>query len=481
MSEMPSSSPRETHGSLTSVMRAAVTAPAQKVLRLGLVHRGKVIDERVLRGDEPFTIGPTEGATFVVLAPGLPSRFRLFERVGDRNYLRLTSGMSARISDGAAREGVTEIRAATSPGAEIRVLALGPDARGKVIVGEHAILFQMVVPAPSLGKAQLPSSVKSSAIDVDWRTSVIAAFSFLVHFGAVGTIYSDWMDPVVDEEVSTAQLLESVKQLPAPPAVEHPIEDATSNRSAPAATVAAQQGAPSRGALAGPGRGAASGPSSGGRRAIGDADAREMMDQMGKLDLGVLAVLNGRGPGTDVVLGSGNLPLGMLEKAAGSPFGTPSGGTNGLDLGRDSGAPIGPGKIGRGPIPGDPTSVAPMTAGSTVAVRPPVGGSAGVGGPTVTGGDVPGAGATVAGMTPGFRKCFVTGLNKEDPTMHGTVRITAKIGPNGEVLSASASGSGNVSATVIGCMRSRVASAQFSAPSGGGATLLIPVTVIPQP
>ena len=41
--------------------------------------------------------------------------------------------------------------------------------------------------------------------------TIIAAFSFLFHFGMVGAIYSDWMDPVVDDELDIAGLIDSVK------------------------------------------------------------------------------------------------------------------------------------------------------------------------------------------------------------------------------------------------------------------------------
>jgi hypothetical protein len=84
----------------------------------------------------------------------------------------------------------------------------------------------------------------------------------------------------------------------------------------------------------------------------------------------------------------------------------------------------------------------------------------------------------VAGMQAGFRRCYNRGLS-EDPNMKGTVRITARIGPNGEVLSASPSGSG-LSGTVMSCVAQRVSSAQFAAPEGGGATIVIPVTFVSQ-
>jgi outer membrane biosynthesis protein TonB len=64
--------------------------------------------------------------------------------------------------------------------------------------------------------------------------------------------------------------------------------------------------------------------------------------------------------------------------------------------------------------------------------------------------------------------------------MKGSVRVTAKIGPNGEVLSATPSGGGGLSGTVISCVVARVQSAQFSPPEGGGATVVIPVTFVSQ-
>jgi hypothetical protein len=49
---------------------------------------------------------------------------------------------------------------------------------------------------------------------------MIAAFSFLLHFLGIGSLYSDWLDPIVNEEASLASLVDSVKNLPPPPPVE---------------------------------------------------------------------------------------------------------------------------------------------------------------------------------------------------------------------------------------------------------------------
>ncbi len=487
MSEMPSLSPTRSRGALTSVMRAAAAPAGEKVLRVGLVHRGKVIDERVLAGHEHVTIGPNERATFVLQAPGIPSSFRIFEREGDHYRLQITPQMGGRVADGAAVVDLAALRL-QAPVVDLgggvgaaHAIRLGPDARGKVTVGDFTLLFQFVVPAPALGKPQLPTSAKSSIGDIDWRTSVIAAFSFLVHFGAVGSIYSDWMDPVVDDEVETAQILESVRQLPAPPPIERPKDDSVSAKPVTAASAVARSEASTGGARTPRSGGGGGSATSAGGSSISDARVRQLSAQMASLELQVLTGLSGNGPATASVLGlSGDLPLGMLDSVAASPLGSRPGTVAGLDLGGRVGAPLRPGAITRGPLPGDPAPVVSMGPGSAASVRPPPGGAVAVPGPTVIGGEVPNAPGTVAGMGAGFRRCYYNGLNREDPTMRGTVRITAKIGPNGEVLSASATGGGTLSATVIGCMRARVASAQFSAPTGGGATLIIPITVIPQ-
>lgn len=102
-------------------------------------------------------------------------------------------------------------------------------------------------------------------------------------------------------------------------------------------------------------------------------------------------------------------------------------------------------------------------------------GNVAVGGASVSAGSVSNAGAVVAGMAAGFRRCYNRGL-QEDPAMKGSMKVTAGIGPNGEVLSAVASGGDTLSATVKSCVSARVSAAQFAPPDGGGATITIPVT-----
>lgn len=311
--------------------------------------------------------------------------------------------------------------------------------------------------------------VRAPRREVDWNTTIIAAGSFLLHFGAFSSIYSDWTDPIVDDGLTIARLVETARELPTAPEIEtqkeeEPEHSKPSPSEKPGATAtlpAKTSGERGSGGISG-------------KRPAPDS-AAGIADEMAKLDAEMLATLNSNGPATDRVLREGVLPLKDLadveNRAAsyrpGISFGpsttrVPGESTGTLaDLGRPGG--------------GDP----PIGSGSARAVRPPPSsGRIGVGDPAS--GDVPGASGVIAGLQGAFRRCYMAGL-RDDPEMKGSVRITVKIGPNGEVMSASPTPSGTVSAKVASCMAGKIAGAQFARPTGGGtATLLVPISVIPQ-
>lgn len=471
-------------GQMTAVMRAMPQATGPKVLRIGLVQGGKVIEERVIKQRTHVTIGPSEKSMFVIPSKGIPPSFKLFEISGGEYFLNFLDGMTGRvalktgISDLAALRGQAK-RVATPSGAHAYQVPLSEDSRGKIVVGESTFLFQFVAPPPVQPKPQLPVSVRAGIVqEIDWTTTIIAAFSFLFHFGAVGSIYSDWMDPVVDDEVDVAQLLETVKQLPPPPPVEQPQE--VSDQPTTATTATAEAPKPSSGG--GGGKGAAGGPGKGGGGGtMSDARATAIANELAQLDMQMIGALNSGGSATQGVLGSGDVPMGLLDNAAASGSGVGRGGVAGLNMGGSGGGTVRPGAVGGGglaSIGNTGGSGAPGGVGSATEVKRPVG-NASIGGASVSGGSVANAQAVVARMAAGFRRCYNKGL-QEDPNMKGSVRITAKIGPNGEVLSASPSGGGGLSGTVVSCVVARVQSAQFAAPEGGGATIVIPVSFVAQ-
>jgi hypothetical protein len=474
----PSMSPQANRpGQMTAVMRAMPQATGPKVLRIGLVQGGKVIEERVIKQRTHVLVGPSEKSTFVLPTKNLPPTFKLFELVGNEYCLNFLDGMTGRV---ALKTGISDLAALRGQARRVQQgpvqayqIALNDDARGKVVIGETTFLFQFVAPPPVQPRPQLPVSVKSGLV-IDWTTTIIAAFSFLFHFGLIGSIYSDWMDPPVDDELSVMQLIEQVKGLPPPPAVEQKEENVDVVATATAAVTA--EAAQPKAAAATKG----AGPSQNAKGAMNDAKAAQISNDLAALDIQMFGALNSSGVSTDRVLSSGDVPLSLLNDAAASGAGAGKGSIGNLNMNGG-----GPGSFGPGGGNGDLSRLgnkgsgeAAAAAGSAKKVEGPKGNAA-IGGASVSGGSVGNAGAVVAGMAAGFRRCYNRGL-QEDPNMKGSVKITAKIGPNGEVLGASPSGGGGLSGTVTSCVAARVSSAQFDKPEGGGATIVIPVSFFPQ-
>lgn len=464
-------------GRMTAVMRAISRASGARVLRVALVREGRIVDERVVARHGSVTIGPTERSTFVVDTRAIPPGFRLFEPTPSGVVLRWLDGMEGRVvHDGAVRD-----LAALAPralrtrvgGRDVLELTLDDDARGKIVVGETALLFQRVAAAPTPSKPQLPTSVRDGT-GLDWTTTIVAAFSFLLHFGLVGSIYSDWMDPLLDDDARTAQLVDSLRALPAPPPVETALEivsEATPTSPHNAADVPKA----ARGT-------ASSTKGERGSAAAGDAKAAALSKQLDSLNVEMLSALAATGSSTDRLLASSDMPTGMLDDAAAADRAVAPNGVAGLSMGRGGPGVVRPGAVGRG----DLTAIgdvgrgdAPVSVGSAQAPHGPRGGQASIGSEGLVGGNVANATAVVARMQAGFRRCYNRELPNA-PDMKGSVRITAKIGPNGEVAGASASGGGGLTPGLISCVTARVASAQFAAPDGGGATIVIPVTFFPQ-
>src|SRR5271166_1878059 len=231
-------------GQMTAVMRAMQQASGPKVLRIGLVAAGRILEERIVKQRTSVSVGPSEKSMFVVQA-NVPSQFKLFELIGPDYYLNFLDGMTGRV---ALATGITDLVALkgqakrVGPAYQVR---LTEEARGKVVVGETTFLFQFVAPPPVQPRPQLPLSVKGGmASQIDWNLTMIAAFSFLVHFGLVGAMYSDWMDPVVNDDI-TAGLIDMVqKTLPPPVETTESTASASASDTSAAPTAAPKAPAP---------------------------------------------------------------------------------------------------------------------------------------------------------------------------------------------------------------------------------------------
>lgn len=456
-------------GNMTAVMRA-VASSGPKVLRIGLIQGGRVVEERIIKQRTSVTIGANEKNMFVIPGSDLPASFRLFELVGSDYHLNFMPSMKGRLALPTGLSDLNNLRGQAKAGSQGgHQIQLTEDSRGKIVVGDTTFLFQFVAPPPIQPRPQLPVSVTRGAASVDWPTTVIAAFSFLVHFCAIGSIYSDWLDPVVDYDVNVSGLVEQVKSLPAPPPVEEPEQPAPEKKEAKAEAPKAEAPKPApKPTPAPPGQ----------KEHVTKAQVAAISNELQSLEMATLAALSSAGPATANVLRSGEVPTSALDAAAASEAGVSAAGPGGLKLG-GAGGTVRPGATGGGLASIGATGKS-TAAGSGAAqqVKGPRG-SADLGNASVAGGSVSDASRVVAQMRAGFRACYNRGL-AENPDIEGKIALSIKVGPTGQVASVSATKTGNIPDSVVECVKSRANSASFSPPQGGAAVVQVPVSFVKQ-
>lgn len=455
-------------GQMTAVMRA-VAATGPKVLRIGVVQGGRVMEERIIKQRVNVTVGPNEKNLFVVGGESLPATFRLFELVGNDYHLNFLDGMSGRIAlpTGISDLNVLRGQARRTPQGAYQV-RLTEDSRGKVVVGDITFLFQFVAPPPVQPKPQLPVAVLRGASGIDWNTTMIAALSFLVHFLALGSIYSDWLDPVIDDEVSVANLVDSLKSLPAPPPPEEKVvEEKTDQKVEEKAKDEPKSTAPqtnTKSADAGK---------------VSAAEKASLMQEAERVMLETLAALSNTGPATEGVLNRSDVAMGALDAAAASDKAVGSG-SDPLGLGRAGGGTLRPGEQGGGlgGLASTGRGAGTEGSGAGAKVSGPKAGMPGVSS-SVAGGNISNAAKVVAAMRAAFRACYQKGLD-QNPDSQGSIKMAIKVGPGGEVTGVTATPSGNLPPGVIDCVTARARRAQFDPPEGGAATVQVPVTFVKQ-
>ncbi|MCO4744428.1 MAG: AgmX/PglI C-terminal domain-containing protein [Proteobacteria bacterium] len=132
-------------------MAAQANKEKKKVLRIGVIQGGKLVQQRLIPSGESVTIGESAKATFVFPKTGLPrAEYPLFvHRKGDY-VLNFTEGMKGKISSGGVAVTLAKLR--SDPGVAHQGgswrLGLTNQDRGKVAVGDVTVLFQFVPPPP---------------------------------------------------------------------------------------------------------------------------------------------------------------------------------------------------------------------------------------------------------------------------------------------------------------------------------------------
>lgn len=183
---------------LSVVEKTKKPAPQEqpRVLRVGVVVSGRIIDERLISSGADVTIGGSERNDFILDDERLPSRFKVFENRGGGYRLNFTDFMEGRLTFVGGFDDLTSLRKKGKGQAKNRPfhVELAEDSRGKVVVGETTLLFQMVQRPAIAPLPQLPASVRGGWVkNVDWAFSTLLIVSFVAQFTFVLWLVSrDW-------------------------------------------------------------------------------------------------------------------------------------------------------------------------------------------------------------------------------------------------------------------------------------------------
>lgn len=150
---------------------ASASVPV-KVLRLGVIHDGRIVEERLVRRREPVIVGGLAKSTLVLPASAaVGSAFKLFDLDGVGYSLAFTDTMRGQVS---VDDNVLELQHLRSRGlakkrGALYCLPLADNARGKIVLGDVTIVFQFVVPPPLPLNTKLPAELGNIfAYGVDW-------------------------------------------------------------------------------------------------------------------------------------------------------------------------------------------------------------------------------------------------------------------------------------------------------------------------
>jgi TonB family protein len=199
-----------------------------KILRVGIIQGGKIVEERHIRRPDSVSVGQDAKNTFVIPASNLPPTFPVFDFRGTHYYLLFTERMEGRIRIGDKDLDFAALRnqkLAVKRGS-VYALQLNDTAKGKVALGEVTLLFQFVPPPPAPTRMALPAEFRGTVwSSMDHVFFAILAASVLLNFTGAACIALTPKPP--DSDVQLDQLPDRFAKMlvPPPPEVEKPKEE----------------------------------------------------------------------------------------------------------------------------------------------------------------------------------------------------------------------------------------------------------------
>lgn len=466
-------------GAMTMAMQAVqVKAVGPKVLRIGLIQAGKIIEERIIRKRESVWVGSSEKNQFVVQAEGVPARFEVFQLVGDGYVLNFTEAMHGKVGLPGGVQDLDQMRAsgtARNAGTHWQI-KLGDKSRGKVVLGNTTLLFQFVLPPPIQPRPQLPAAVRGGFVgNIDWVFTAFVVFTFMSMFSFL--VYLENADWPIDEGLAGVpeNFAKIIFDEPAPP-VE--VEEVVVEDGEGEAEEAAEE------ASGGKGRGGPGMSDEERAAAVAAKTARIGAEAAMAAESLIVGALSSEAGGALADVLAGGAVIGNAEEvmAQASGVGVAKGGAGGV-LRTRSGGGSGSGSKGLGSLAKAGGGGKAVGEGKAVTERV-IRGKANVG----SGGDIGGTGdfdssivvRTIKTRIRAIQACYEKQLRR-NPTLAGKVTVQFTIQPRGNVTGISVTTNTTGDSQLGACVTSTISRFRFNpGPEGGSVTFSYPFVFAPQ-
>jgi len=193
--------------------------PERKVLRIGIVQGGRIVEERLLRRRDNVTVGQSPKNKFVIPSSRIPLTYNLVEVKGGQYHLCFEKGMFGKVlADGEVLDLKNAARRKLATRKDNRFfLPLTEETRGKIVLGDVTLLFQFVAPPPEVPKLQLPASAKGAWWrNIDKTFALILLVSFMSQGGFEGYQEYYWRTTgrfLVKEKMGTPKILQTLVKI----------------------------------------------------------------------------------------------------------------------------------------------------------------------------------------------------------------------------------------------------------------------------
>lgn len=160
--------------------------PTGKIIRIGIIQGGRVIEERSFRKRGTITVGDGPKATFIIPSDKpIPKNFPIFADRKTHYELNFTSDMTGKLT--ALGDEPIDLASLAKSGKvqaknNIFSLPLTEKMRGKVTVGDATMIFHFVAAPPLPAKPKMPAAIRGGLLkSIDWLYSGVMVGSILFH------------------------------------------------------------------------------------------------------------------------------------------------------------------------------------------------------------------------------------------------------------------------------------------------------------